>query len=158
MLFHVSIEADQPRHVASVIAELWRGKALPFPPVGVGSWVAFAGDDRATILEVYPRGTVLNPGDDGAIGVASTPHRYNATHAAIATPLEINEVLAIARREGWPAKICWRSTDFRVIELWIEGCQMMELLTAEMQREYLDTVSIENWERLLASHAALATA
>lgn len=156
MLFHLSIEADQPQHIASVIAEFWRGKALPFPPVGVGSWVAFAGDDRATIIEVYPRGTALREGEDGAIGISDVPHRHNATHAAIATVLEIDEVLAIARREGWPAKVCWRSTDFRVIELWIEGCQMMELLTAEMQREYLDTVSIENWERLLAAGAPVA--
>ncbi len=37
-----------------------------------------------------------------------------------------------------------------MIELWIEGCQLVEVLTAEMQREYLDCVTIENWERMLA--------
>lgn len=33
MLFHLSIDADDPRHVAEVIAELWGGVATPFPPV-----------------------------------------------------------------------------------------------------------------------------
>lgn len=29
MLFHLSIDADDPRHVAEVIAELWGGRAFP---------------------------------------------------------------------------------------------------------------------------------
>ena len=150
MLFHASIEADRPQHVASVIAELWKGKAMPFPPVGVGSWVAFAGDDRATIIEVYPRGTAMHEGPDGAVGVAGDRRRHNATHLAVATPLDVDQVLAIAAREGWPAEIFSREGQFHVIELWIEGCQLIELLTEEMQREYLATVTIANWERLLA--------
>ena len=160
MLFHVSIEADRPAHVAEVIAELWRGKALPFPPVGVGSWMAFAGDGRGTLVEVYPRGTELHEADGlaDAVGVAATPRRHNATHMALATPLEVDPVLAIARREAWPAKVCNRGGAFHVIEMWIEGVQMVELLTAEMQREYLDAVTIENWERMLAAGAPQAMA
>lgn len=158
MLFHVSIEADRPQHVARVIAEFWGGTALPFPPVGTGSWVAFANDDRGTIVEVYPRGTELHEadGEGDAFGVAGEPHRYGATHMALATALAIKDVLAIARREGWPAKVCNRGGKFRVIELWIEGCQMVELLTAEMQREYLDAVTVEKWERMLSRAPALA--
>ena len=56
MIFHVSIDADDPRHVAEVLAELWGGRAVPFPPVLKGSWVALAGDDRNTTVEIYPRG------------------------------------------------------------------------------------------------------
>lgn len=158
MLFHVSIEADRPQHVAAVLAELWNGKALPFPPVGVGSWVAFAGDDRSTLIEVYPRGTELHeaPGAADAIGVMAPQRRYTATHMAIATPLEVEDVLAVAEREDWPCKVCTRGGKFRVIELWVEGGQLVELLTAEMQREYLSFVTIENWERMLASAPAMA--
>ena len=158
MLFHVSIEADDPRHVAAVFAELWNGKALPFPPVGTGSWVAFAGDDRSTLIEVYPRGTELHeaPGEADAIGVMATRRRYTATHMAIATPLDVDGVMAIARREDWPCKVSARGGGFRVIELWVEGGQLVELLTDEMQREYLSSVTIENWERMLASAAAMA--
>jgi hypothetical protein len=36
-----------------------------------------------------------------------------------------------------------------VIEFWVEGCQMIEVLTPEMQREYLDTITIEKWNRML---------
>ncbi len=48
MLFHVSIDADDPKHVAAVFAELWNGRAVPFPPVAEGSWMALAGDERIT--------------------------------------------------------------------------------------------------------------
>ncbi len=151
MLFHVSIEADRPRHVAEVLAEFWSGTAMPFPPVAEGSWVAFAGDDRSTLIEVYPRGTELHPaeGTADAFGVEGEPRRFNGTHFAMATPLKREEVLAIAQRENWPAKICNRGGKFRVIELWIEGFQMVELLCAEMQREYLSAVTITNWRRMI---------
>ena len=33
MLFHLSLEADDPRHVAEIVAELWQGAAAPFPAV-----------------------------------------------------------------------------------------------------------------------------
>ena len=60
MLFHVSIEADDPRRIAEVIAELWDGAAAPFPSVTPGSWVALSGDERGTMIEIYPRGTELH--------------------------------------------------------------------------------------------------
>ncbi len=37
MLFHISIDADDPRRVAEVFAEIWGGRALPFPAVIEGS-------------------------------------------------------------------------------------------------------------------------
>ena len=58
MLFHMSIAAKDPQHVASVIAELWRGEARRFPPIADNSWMALAGDERGTLLEVYPLGTI----------------------------------------------------------------------------------------------------
>jgi hypothetical protein len=156
MLFHVSIEADRPLHVAQVLAEFWGGAAMPFPPVADGSWVAFAGDDRASLIEVYPRGTELRPAEGAAdaVGVEGEPRRFNSTHFAMATSLEKEQVLAIARREDWPAKVCNRGGKFRVIELWIEGCQMVELLSAEMQREYLSAVTVANWRRMIEEGVA----
>lgn len=139
MLFHMSIAAEDPQHVASIIAELWRGEARRFPPIADNSWLALAGDDRGTIVEVYPLGTLLREtdGDADCHGEASGVDRFSATHGAIATPLGRDEVLAIAGREGWPAKYRKRGGMFGVIELWIEGRQMMEVLTPEMQSEYL---------------------
>ena len=161
MLFHLSIEADEPCRVATVLAEIWGGIAAPFPPVAEGSWVALSGDERSTILEVYPRGTELHQGEGeaDAVGIAGTERRHNATHFAMATNFEAETILGIARREGWPAKICLRGGKFGVIEIWIEGCQMVEVLTPEMQRQYLDTVTIENWMRMLqAGPPAMAMA
>lgn len=151
MLFHVSIEADNPRRVAEIVAELWGGAAAPFPPVTPGSWIALAGDDRGTAIEFYPRGTEIHevPGDHDATGLRVAPRRNNATHFAMATKLGQDEVLAIARREGWPAKYRKRGDAFGVIEIFVEGCQMIEVLTDEMRREYVEAVTIPNWMAML---------
>ena len=142
MLFHMSIAADDPKHVAAVLAELWNGQARPFPPVSDNGWIALAGDERGTAIEVYPQGIVLrdSEGDVDAHGEASGSDRFSATHGAIATALDRDQVLAIARREGWPAKYRKRGGLFGVVELWIEGRQMMEVLTPEMQSEYLSAM------------------
>jgi hypothetical protein len=151
MLFHLSIEADDPRHVAEVVAELWGGAAAPFPAVTPGSWIALAGDDRGSAIEFYPRGTEIHEvaGDHDATGVRVPPRRYNATHFAMATKLNEDEVLAIAKREGWPAKYRKRGDAFGVIEIFVEGCQMIEVLTEEMQREYVEAVTIPNWMAMI---------
>lgn len=139
MLFHMSIAADDPQRVASVIAEIWGGEIMPFPPVSDNGWMVLAGDERGTAMEVYPHGTVLreSEGDVDAHGEASGSDRFTATHAAIATQLDRDAVLALAEREGWPAKYRKRGGLFGVVELWIEGRQMMEVLTPEMQAEYV---------------------
>lgn len=142
MLFHMSIAAHDPQRVASVIAELWSGEVRPFPPVCENGWIALARDDRGTCLEVYPQGTVLmeTAGDADAHGEPSGRDDLSPTHGAIATSLDPDQVLAIAGREGWPAKYRKRGGMFGVIELWIEGRQMMEVLTPQMQSEYLATM------------------
>lgn len=155
MLFHLSIDADQPRHVAAVIAEMWGGKALPFPPVATGSWIALAGDGRGSAVEVYPRGTefIEASGDADAIGIQGNMDRRSATHFAMATDLDAEGVFAIARREGWPAKYRKRGDVFGVIEMWVEGCRMIEVLTPDMQAQYCGALTIGNWEGMLAAKA-----
>ena len=139
MLFHMSIAADDPERVAKALAELWKGRARAFPPIADNSWIALAGDDRGSAIEVYPHGTVLcqTDGDADAHGETAGVDRFSATHGAIATELDMDSVLSLARREGWPAKYRKRGGLFGVIELWLEGRQMMEVLTPEMQSEYL---------------------
>lgn len=140
MIFHLSIAAREPQRVAGVIAELWRGHAQPFRPVAQGSWAAFAGDARNSLIEVYPWGAELQPvdGDADAQAVMNPePSGFVATHAAVATPLSRAEVFAIAEREGWTAKYRKRGGFFGVIELWLENSVMIEVLTEEMQAEYL---------------------
>lgn len=160
MLFHLSIDADHPAHVAEIIAEFWGGVAMPFPPVIEGSWVAFAGDDRGTILEVYPRGTEVHEGEGAADahGVIGANGNRSATHFAMATAMDEDQVLAIARREGWPAKVCSRGGKFGVVEIFVEGSRMIEVLTPAMQKQYLDAVTIPNWQAMLAAGAPAARA
>jgi hypothetical protein len=152
MLFHVSIDADDPQHVAEVIAEIWGGVATPFPPVIEGSWVALAGDDRNSMVEVYPRGTKLveSQGDVDAHGVIALSDRRTATHAAIGSKLSTEQVMAIVAREGWPVKYRKRGDVFGVLEIWIEGTQMIEVLTEEMQAEYR-SITPEHWFGMLRS-------
>lgn len=158
MLFHVSVEADNPRLVAEAIAELWDGAAAEFPSVTPGSWVALSGDDRGTIIEIYPRGTEIRevPGDFDATGVRVEPRRHNATHFAIATRKSEVEVLELSQRYGWPAKYRKRGGAFGVIEIFVEGCQMIEVLTDEMQQEYVSAITIPNWMGMLEAMRAQA--
>lgn len=158
MLFHASIDARNPRHVARVLAEIFGGGTVaPFPPIADDSWLAMAGDDRNTMIEVYPRGVVLveADGDRDAIGqhdpraAASTG---SSTHLAIASRLEREEIVAIAEREGWPVKYRKRGELFGVLEVWIEGDRMLEVLTAAMQTEYRATMTPANWSQLMAGH------
>jgi len=44
---------------------------------------------------------------------------------------------------------------FGVIELWIEGTQMIELLTPDMQDEYRASMSPASWRALLAEAAPI---
>ncbi|MDO6413910.1 hypothetical protein Q4F19_05910 [Sphingomonas sp. BIUV-7] len=155
----MSIAARDPRHVAEVVAELWGGEAFPFPPVSDNGWIALAGDERGTALECYPINVVLreSAGDADAHGEATGRDDLTATHAAIATILDEPAVIALAAREGWPAKYRKRGGAFGVIELWIEGRQMIEVLTAEMQDEYRRSVTIDGWRTLLASVPPVGT-
>jgi hypothetical protein len=144
MIHHFSFAAERPRRAAEVIAALWRGRAKPFPPVATGSWVAMAGDERGTSVEVYPAGAELRPVDGDADSQAvmnPTPGRYVATHAAIASPLTSEEVFELAAQQGWIAKYRKRGGIFGVIEFWIENRFLLEVLTPEMQREYTEMMT-----------------
>ena len=152
MLFHISIGAERPKQAARLVAELWRGRAYPFPPVADGSWIAMAGDARGSAIEVYPLGTELHQGDgDSPVrSLEGRPARNGPVHVAIATGLDVEAVKVIARRFGAPAKVCARGP-FHVIELWVEGSFMIEVLTPEMQAEYLANMHVAGYERFLAA-------
>ncbi|WP_439815889.1 hypothetical protein [Zavarzinia sp. CC-PAN008] len=158
MLFHISICAADPERAARVIAELWQGTVMPFPP-HAGSFIALAGDDRGTAIEVFPLGSemVPAPGEDEVLfHINAAASRFTATHAAIATPLDTDAVRAIAKREGWMAKVCKRGDAFGVIELWIDNATLVEVLTPQMQAEYLATMSPAGWAQAFDAPRAAA--
>jgi len=145
MIAHLSIDASNPERVARIISELWRGKVLPFPVVA-GGWIVLADDDRGSAIEIYPRSTEMTPGvgqppeSSPTDSAALQPHEvqprrgsgereYGATHVAMQTPLEENDIHNIARREGWRSVTCDRGPAFRVVEFWLENRILIELLT-----------------------------
>lgn len=62
MIHHISISSGNPRHVASVLAEVLGGKTYPFPGQIADSFMAVSGDEHGTMIEVYPADTTLVPG------------------------------------------------------------------------------------------------
>lgn len=155
MILHVSISAKDPAHVAAILAQLWRGEALPFAPVP-GAWIAMAGDARGSGIEVYPLHRALAPGAGTAMfePIDIEEPEYGATHVAIQSPLSETEVFGLATREGWRAVRCSRGGLFDVIEFWLENRLMIEVLTSSMQQDYAATSSIEAWRSAIGQDAA----
>lgn len=147
MIFHLSIDADDPAKTAAALAEIWGCESYPFPAVGQGSWMVLADDGRGSAIEVYQRGMVLEPGEgrDEVKARLGGPTRSSATHFAVATPCTEARVHEIAEANGWRSGTHWRGGMFRVIEVWIENRLMVEVLTAEMQEEYRLAVTPAGW-------------
>jgi hypothetical protein len=154
MIHHISIPANNPRHVAEVLAKIFGGKAAPFPP-HPGSYLAVTYDEYGTMIEVYPLGIELIPGT-GEQQVQfqdnTHPSQFYGIHAAISVPANQEQIEEIAASEGWRALRCNRG-NFEVIEFWIENHLMLEFLTPEMASQYLDFTQKRNLEQFFA-HAA----
>lgn len=155
MIFHISIPARNPEQVAKAIAELWCGEAFPFLPMkGNGSWVAFAGDDRGSAIECYPRGARLSPSQEEypkgftveveAAQSDSPSAHHIATHAAVYSPLSQEQIIALAQRHGWLGRYAQRGK-FHVVEFWLENTVMLEVLPEPLKQEYLATQTLEAW-------------
>lgn len=151
MIHHISIAAKDARHVAEVIAELWQTTALPFPPVP-GGYIVIADDGRGTAIEVSPLGTELLPGEGEAEARASInggASPYTATHAALSVPLSRERIKEIAEREGWRTGAFVRGGVFEVIEFWVEGRMLLELLAPDMTQRYLDFMTTDKFAEML---------
>lgn len=115
MILRVSIDARDPAHVARVLAEMLDCRASP----SASGWMLSTG---AAALEITAR-------RDSTLIAA-------ACRLALATPLTIAQVFALAGREGWPARYRRALGAAGVIELHVEGDCLVEVLTAEMQVEH----------------------
>lgn len=141
MIFHASIPADNPERVARAIAELWKGEAVPFPPIE-RSWMAYAHDGRGSEIEVSPRDLAFFPGpvDLNTRLQPETP-KYSSAHLLISSVLSADEIMALGAREGWETRRCRRGgpdpMGFDLIEMWVENAFMLEIATAEWSQQYL---------------------
>jgi hypothetical protein len=153
MIHHISIAAENPQHVAQVLAEVLDGKSVPFFP-HPGSYMVFPLDEHGTGIEVYPLNTELKPGEgDNEVTFVETTtvSGYTATHAAISVSTTQDKIEEIGHREGWRVVRCNRDSFFDVIEFWLENRIMIELLTPEMAAQYLAATHPENLQQMFAA-------
>lgn len=148
MIHHLSVPADNPGHVAQVLADLFQGEISRFGP-NANSFITWMGDELGSAVEVFPRASELMP--DSGNGHARFRQNeqaspYTTTHAAISVSRSKEDILALAAREGWRALELSRGS-FRVIEFWVENRLLLELLTPDMAREYLDATAMYRRQR-----------
>jgi hypothetical protein len=160
MIHRISIPARDPRHVASVLAELFRGRV--YPSVAPGSYMAVAGDAHGTTIEVTPASTALEFGKDdaGAVfvdtGTTGDGRPAAGFHALLSVPREPDDIERIGTREGWRTQYLGRGVPgqpprFYVFELWVENRLMLELVPNSMTGPYRRAVEFAALDRLFAT-------
>ena len=166
MINHISIGVNDTEKTAKVLAEIWGGYAMPFPGAP-DSWLVFADDGKGTGVEVTPNNTVLEPGkglpaeenfdinvptEEFEAKFVSTNEnpKYVSTHLNINTKLSVEDVKAIAEREGWRCFVANRGGGaFQLIELWVENRFMLEIMTPEMTEMYINIMQPESYANWL---------
>jgi hypothetical protein len=166
MINHISIGVYDTEKVAKVLAEIWNGYALPFPP-SPNSYIVFADDNKGTAVEVTPISVELIPGEnlpaeenydlnfptqeyEATFQIGENSPKFVPVHLAINSPLSEEDVKAIARREGWRTLTANRGGGiFQLIEVWVENRFMFEVFTPEMTARYVEIMKPENWANFL---------
>lgn len=150
-IIHVSIPADDPKRAAEVLAKILGGEALPFPPGGPDSWMAWS-EDGAIELEIVRRGDLLACDEDqGNWHRSDHKQRQSECHLAISVARPADEIIAIARDAGWPARLCARGEGFfELVEVWVDGCFMLELFDPVQAAHYERVVTPATWKQFLA--------
>jgi hypothetical protein len=140
VLYHLSFNVRDPERVAPVLAELLGAKVVPAPgpPFNPGALFVCCGDERGTLIVIEPWGVTYVPGPEGSLVMPhgdATPE-HNGFHGLFESKLDVEAIGKVAEREGWP----WGLADyglFRVVNVWVEGRQLLEFATPEMLPDYL---------------------
>ena len=139
MIHHVSIEADNPMEVATVLAKIMGGRAregFPFKH----SCSAFSDDKYGTMIECWQRGKVVTIPNSGAgefeISDSETLQKYQAFHTALSVDLDDDEIMEIAKEAGWETAVRANGA-FSVVEVWIENRLLLEVLSPTQAENYL---------------------
>jgi len=160
MIHHVSISAHDPKHVATVLAELMGGRCYPFPGGVADSFMAVNGDQHGSMIEVYPETVALMPGKDDGPGRAAYDAEpgYGPFHMLLSVPVDRATVERIGEREGWRTRYFGRGAPgqppaFHVIEFWVENRMMIEVATPDMVEGYTRIIRLDVLEQHFGSRA-----
>jgi hypothetical protein len=160
MIHHVSIPARDPKHVATVLAELMGGYVGPFIGPIPGAWAVYAEDEHGTGIEVYPERTVIVPGPGETMGGAQLRDvpEYSAMHVLLSVRVDRATIERIGAREGWRTIHFWRGPSpevqlFELYEFWVENRIMIEVATEDMVPRYAKIANGPAQRELLARRA-----
>lgn len=152
MIAHASLPARDPKATALLLGALIDGETFPFPVVP-GAWIAVARDGSGTAIEVYPRRLAHHPGRgepdphhvpndprtmpwEDQIHDAGDQLRPSAFHLALTTKLSTAQIERVATAAGVRSVRCDRAGVFRLVELWLDGTHLIEVLTAAEAERY----------------------
>jgi hypothetical protein len=99
MIHHLSISAQNPQHVAQVLAEILQGQPTPHP-FNPGGYIIFPFDEYGTEIEVYPLGTEIVPGDSEELRAYiqnTAASQSTATHAMLSVPINVLSKLRLVK-------------------------------------------------------------
>lgn len=150
MIHHISIDANNPLHVATVLAEILHGNVYKF--LVPGSYIVLPFDRYGTHFVVFKEGDVWTPGSDGESAKIHqyAPAKFVASHVAISVPATQQQIEQIGQREGWRVLIRQKGdAPFGAIEFWIENRTLFEFFTPEFTSEYLEAMQTQAIELLL---------
>lgn len=150
MIHHISIAAQDPLRVASVLAEIWNGKVYKF--LYPDSYTVMPFDNYGTAVVVLTQKDVFALGVDDEPAQLSriAPTNFVATHAAISVPITQKQIEQIGKREGWRVLTRAQGDDaLRLVEFWLENRILFELLPPEFKPQYLQTMQPEVIEQIL---------
>ncbi len=151
MIHHISIDAQDPLRVASVLAEIWQGKVYDFLVPGSALVIPF--DSDGTHIVVFKRGDVWAPGEnaESAKVLSTAPRHFVSSHVAMSVPTDPQQIEKIGRREGWHVLIRNKgaTVPFSAIELWVENRLLFEFFPPTFLSEYLQTMRPDVIERMM---------
>lgn len=117
---------------------------MPFPPF-LDCWIAFVAGDHGTAIEVYPTTHVLKAGPEQiSCEIKARDATSTFVHAALCATLSRSQIIALSSDKDWTTRVCDRGP-FECVEVWLENRLLVEFLDADMQRDYRQGMTADNW-------------
>lgn len=158
MLFHLSFAVRDPAKVGAFLSAVLGARIVraPSPPFSADSLFVCCGDERGTMISLEPWGVTYRPGPKNMTamprGDDSPPH--TPFHGLFLAKVGEAKILELAADAGWPAGRV-PNGPFEVINVWLEGTQLIEFTTPELYPAYQAAFDAKGVETLDASNRAL---